>query len=94
MLSGMRLHFGRSRDDPLAFQYMNDGDRIEAASAAEKNRTLEHAHIRFGIKTVAALRALGRDQAEGFPGTQRRRRNTDAVRHFADAQAAMRPLPR
>ena len=55
---------------------------------------VEHAHIRFGIKTVAALRALGRDQAEGFPGTQRRRRNTDAVRHFADAQAAMRPLPR
>src|SRR6266853_898176 len=65
---------------------MSDGGRIEAASAAEKNRTLEHAHIRFGIKTVTALRALGRDEAEGLPGTQGRRRNADPARHFADAR--------
>jgi len=45
MLSGMRLHFGRSRDDPLAFQYMNDGGRIEAASAgAEKSHAGARAH--------------------------------------------------
>jgi hypothetical protein len=73
---------------------MNNGDRIEAASAAEKNRPLEQAHIRFGIKTVAALCALRCNQAECLPGTQRRRRNTHAARHFADAQVTMRALPR
>jgi len=64
---------------------MYDGGRIEAASAAEKNRPLEQAHIRFGIETVAALRALRRNEAECLPGAQCRRRNTDAARHFADA---------
>jgi len=73
MLSGMRLHFGRGRDDPLAFQYMNDGGRIEAASAAEKNRTLEQAYIGFGVEAIAALRPQRRDEAKGLPGTQRGR---------------------
>jgi len=93
-LTGMRLRFRRSRDDALAFQHMNDSGRIEAASAAEKNRALEQAHIRFGIKTVTALRALRRNEAECLPGAQRRRRNADAARHFADAQVAMHHLSR
>src|SRR6266481_8637961 len=37
-LTGMRLRFPKGGDDALAFQYMNDGGRVEAASAAEKNR--------------------------------------------------------
>src|SRR6267142_524837 len=33
-LTGMRLNFRSGRNDALAFQHMNDGRRIEAASAA------------------------------------------------------------
>src|SRR6266446_5289263 len=60
-LTGMRLRFPNSGDDALAFQYMNDGGRIEAASAAEKNRTLEQAYIGFGVEAIAALRPQRRD---------------------------------
>jgi len=90
-LTGMRLRFPKGGDDALAFQYMNDGGGVEAASAAEKNRALEQAHIGFGIEAIAALRAQRRDEAKGLPGAQRRRRNTDTARYFADAQVAMRP---
>ncbi len=90
-LTGMRLNFRSGRNNALAFQHMNDGGRIEAASAAKKNRALEQAHIRFGIKTVAALRAQRRDEAERLPGTQRGRRNPHAARDFADAQVTTRP---
>ena len=72
-LTGMRLRFPNSGDDALAFQYMNDGGRIEAASAAEKNRTLEQAYIGFGVEAIAALRPQRRDEAKGLPGTQRGR---------------------
>ena len=90
-LTGMCLYFRGGRNDALAFQHMNDGRRIEAASAAKKNRALEQAHIGFGIETIAALRAQRRDETEGLPGTQRGRRNTDAARDFADAQVTARP---
>ena len=40
--------------------------------------------------TIAALGALRSDQAERFPGAQRRGRNSDAARHFADAQGRCR----
>ena len=91
-LTGMRLHFCRGGNNALAFQYMNDGGRIEAASAAEKNRALEQAHIGFGIEAIAALRTQRRNEAEGLPGTQRGRRNAEAARDFADAQMATRAL--
>jgi hypothetical protein len=87
----MRLNFRSGRNNALAFQHMNDGGRIEAASAAEKNRTLEQAYIGFGVEAIPALRAQRGDEAKGFPGAQRRRRNTDAARHFANAQVTMRP---
>src|SRR6266481_6375506 len=72
-LTGMRLYFRSGRNNALAFQHMNDGGRIEAASAAEKNRALEQAHVGFGIEAIAALRAQRRDEAKGLPGTQRGR---------------------
>jgi hypothetical protein len=70
---------------------MNDGGRIEASSAAEKNRALEQAHIGFVVKAIAALRAQRCDEAKRFPGAQRGRRNPDAARDFADSQVTMRP---
>src|SRR6266446_6382342 len=88
-LAGMCLYFRGGRNDALAFQHMNDGGRIEAASAAEKNRALEQAHIRFGIKAIAALRAQRGDEAERLPGAQHGRRNPHAARDFADAQVTM-----
>ena len=90
-LTGMRLYFRSGRNNALAFQHMNDGGRIEAASAAEKNRALEQAHIGFGVEAIAALRAQRGDEAKRFPGAQRGRRNPDAARDFADAQVTMRP---
>jgi len=90
----MRRAVRSGRNDALAFQHMNDGGRIEAASAAEKNRALEQAHIGFGIEAIAALRAQRGDEAKGLPGTQRRRRNPDAARDFADAQVTTRTLLR
>ena len=90
-LTGMRRAVRSGRNDALSFQYMNDGGRIEAASAAEKNRPLEQAHIGFGIEAITALCAQRSDEAKRLPGAQRRRRNPDAARDFADAQVTMRP---
>src|SRR3989441_11354388 len=53
-LTGMRLRFPNSGNNALAFQHMNDGGRIDAASAAEQKRAPEEAHGGFGIEGVAA----------------------------------------
>ncbi len=90
-LTGMRLYFRSGRNNALAFKHMNDGGRIEAAGAAEKNRALEQAHVGFGIEAIAALRAQRRDEAKGLPGAQSGRRNPDAARDFTDAQVTLHP---
>jgi hypothetical protein len=90
-LTGMRRNFRSGGNNALAFQHMNDGGRVEAASAAEKNRALKQAHVGFGIQAIPALRAQRRDETKGLPGTQRGRRNPHAARDFADAQVTMHP---
>src|SRR5438132_12966916 len=67
-LPGMKRILRRSSDNSLALQYVDDGSRIEAAGAAQKNRALQQAHIGFGEETVTAPCALRRDEAQGFPG--------------------------
>jgi len=66
-LTGMRLYCRSGRNNALAFQHMNDGGRIEAASAAEKNRTLQQAYIVFGVEAIAALRPQRHDEGQGPP---------------------------
>ncbi len=79
-----------SSDNSLAFEHVNDGGRIEASRAAQENGALQQANIGFGEKAITAPRALRRDEAQGFPGAQRRGRNAYAACHLADAQQARR----
>jgi hypothetical protein len=85
----MRLGLRRPRDDALAFQDMDDGRRIEAASASKKNGALQQTNVRFAVKAVPAFRALGSHEPQRLPGAQGGGRNTHAAGDFADAQAAM-----
>jgi hypothetical protein len=71
---------------------MHDGGGIQAAGAAEKQRALQEAHVGFGIQAIAALGALRRNQAELFPGAQRRGRDFHATRDLTDAQQGLRPM--
>ena len=87
-VAGVGRGFGRGRDQTLALKNVDDGGGIEPAGTAKKNRALEKAHVGFGIKSIAALSSLGRDEAQGFPGTERGGRNADAAGHLADAQGA------
>src|SRR5256884_20514 len=87
-LPGMKRILRRSSDNSLALEYVDDGSRIETASPAQKNRTLQQAHIKLSKEAVAAPRALRRDQAQGFPGAQSGRRYAHAASHLADAQKA------
>jgi len=86
MLAGRLARFGGNDGDTLFFQDVNDGCGIEAAGAAQKNGALQKAYIGFGVEAITALRALGSDEAERFPGTQRGGRNAEAARDFGDAQ--------
>lgn len=82
--------FGGNGDDALAFQDMNDGGRIQAASATEKDRAFQDADIFHAVEAVFALRTLRNDEAEGLPGAKSGRRNADLARHFADAKKPLR----
>jgi hypothetical protein len=70
-LSGRLASFGGNNRVALFFQNVNDGGGVEPARAPKKNSTLQQAHIRFGIETITAFRALRRDESEGFPSAQR-----------------------
>ena len=63
--------FGWSWDDSLAFQNVNDGGGVQAASAAKKKSALQEANIEFGVDAIAAGGALGNDKAESLPGAKR-----------------------
>src|SRR4029077_16029925 len=79
----------RRRNDALAFQYVDDGRGIQSACATQEYCALQQSHIGLGVHTVAALRALRRDEAQLFPGAKSGRGNPDAARHLADAQQAV-----
>jgi hypothetical protein len=87
-LAGVRRRLCGSGHQALALKNVDDGGGIETAGTAKKNRALEKAHVGFGIKTIAALSSLWRDEAQGFPGTEGGGRNADAAGHLADAQGA------
>ena len=61
---------------------MNDGRRIQSARPAKKDRSLQHADIRFGVEAVATFGALRSDEAERFPGTPSGGRDAEALRDF------------
>jgi len=85
-LAGKLWRVGGSGDDALFLQDVDDGCRIQAARAAQKNGALQQADIGFCIHAVTALGALRRDEAEGFPGAQGGRGNRQAASHFGNAQ--------
>src|SRR5258707_7658426 len=51
--------FRRRRYDALPLQNVNDGGGIQAASATEKERTLEQADVAVSVEAVAAPRGPG-----------------------------------
>jgi hypothetical protein len=58
---------GRSSDQSLFFQNMNNGGRIEAASATKKERALKEAQVSFGIHTITAGRAPWSNESKSLP---------------------------
>src|SRR5260370_25037218 len=61
-LPGMWRSLCRIRDNSLPLEHVNDGGGIKAARAAQKNRSLQQAHIGFPIEAIPALVAPGVNQ--------------------------------
>jgi hypothetical protein len=85
-LAGRDGAFRRNRDNALELEDVNDGRRIQAARATEKNGALQKTNVSFAIKAVTAAGTLRREKTEGFPSAKSGGRNTDAARSFTDAQ--------
>src|SRR5208282_5837369 len=68
----------------LALQHLHDGSRVQPANLAQVARFFQQAHVVVGVKTIAALGAVGAGQSQGFPSADRRRRNPDGTRYVTD----------
>src|SRR5258708_8851641 len=92
-LPGGERTFCWGRDDSLALEHVGDGGGVEVAGPAKENSALHQPRVRFGKKEGWALRTLRRNEAQSFPGAQRRRGNTPAAGHLPDWPAPPRPAP-
>jgi hypothetical protein len=88
-LAGRPASIGWGRDDSLFLEDMYNRGRIEAASAAKEESTLEETDVRFGVHAVVAGGALGSDEPERFPGAQSRGRNAETAGNLRDAEEAL-----
>ena len=74
---------------PWPFEHVHDRRGIQSARAAQEQCALQQSHVGFGVEPVLALVRCGATRPSHLPRAQRRRRNSDASRHFADAQHAL-----
>src|SRR5208283_4223763 len=88
-MAGRLAGISGSSDYSLFLQDVYNRGRIEAASAAKEKSPLQQTDVGFCVHAVAADGALRRDEAEGFPGSQSRRRNAETASDFRDAQETL-----
>jgi hypothetical protein len=89
-LSGRERIFGGSGNDALTFEDVHDGGGVEMTHATEEDGALKEADVFFGEKAIAAMRAVGRNEAERFPIAQCGRGDADTARDFADTKEPWR----
>ncbi len=88
-LAGRLASIGWRRDYSLFLEDVYNRGRIEAASAAKEESTLEETDVRLGVHAIVAGGALGSDEPERFPGAQSRGRNAETAGDLRDAEEAL-----